>query len=219
MNIIESIILEKKYLSSLHNKEKDLREEQEMIMKDIKIQEKELNLKKKMRYELDSEIKHYNNVLKIIRFNTIIKFVIAVILTIIVLKIVPGIYANLFQNIILLPLYFTLAYRWVKGVDKELEFKNGFDIVLKKIELDNLDSRERRLEESIEKMQVRLKNVTKSLNTLKEESKLHNIYLNKLKDILENYTLNTLTNYLGEDMVEKITYPKLDLELKKESSI
>ena len=58
MNIIESIILEKKYLSSLHNKEKDLSEEQEMIMKDIKIQEKELNLKKKMKYELDSEIKH-----------------------------------------------------------------------------------------------------------------------------------------------------------------
>ena len=45
------------------------------------------------------------------------------------------------------------------------------------------------------------------------------MFSNEANTILENYTLNTLTNYLGEDMVEKIAYPKLDLELKKESSI
>ena len=106
MNIIECIIKEKKYLSFLHNKKNILIEEKETLKEENKLLTKEINKLSKEEFELNSDINHYDNVDKIIRVNTIMRFIVTLLITILVLKFVPSTYANLLQDLILIPFYF-----------------------------------------------------------------------------------------------------------------
>ena len=218
MNIMECIINEKKYLSFLHNRKNNLLEQKTRYEEEIKLLGKDINKLSKEEFELNSDISHYDNVDKIIRFNTIIRFIFTLLVTVLVLKFIPSIYANLLQDLILIPFYFYETISYFKSVDKEVSFKNSFKIVRKRIEFNNLDIKIKRLKEKLDKHEEKLKLTSKDLNEVLIEEERHTKYLNSLKDIIENYYLETLKNNLGEDLMNKINYPTApSLKLKKEN--
>lgn len=218
MNIMECIINEKKYLSFLHNRKKILIEEKETLKEENKLLTKEINKLSKEEFELNSDINHYDNVDKIIKVNTIMRFIVTLLITILVLKFIPSTYANLWQDLILIPFYFYETISYFKSVDKEVSFKNSFKIMEKRMDVNNLSLKIKRLKEKLDKHEEKLKLTNKDLNELLIEEERHTKYLNNLKDIIENYYLETLKNNLGEDLMDKINYPPApSLRLKKES--
>ena len=217
MNIMECIIREKKYLSFLHNK-KNILEEKETLKEENKLLTKEINKLSKEEFELNSDINHYDNVDKIIRVNTIMRFIVTLLITVLVLKFIPNIYANLLQDLILIPFYFYETIRYFKSVDKEVSFKNSFKIMEKRMDINNLDLKIKKLKEKLDKHEEKLKLTNKDLNEVLLEEERHTKYLNNLKDIIENYYLETLKSNLGEDVMNKINYPTApSLRLKKEN--
>ena len=218
MNIMECIINEKKYLSFLHNRKKILIEEKETLKEENKLLTKEINKLSKEEFELNSDINHYDNVDKIIRVNTIMRFIVTLLITILVLKFVPNIYANLLQDLILIPFYFYETVSYFKSVDKEVSFKNNFKIIEKRMDVNNLNLKIKRLKDKLDKHEEKLKLTNNDLNDVLIEEDRHTKYLNSLKDIIENYYLETLKSNLGEDLMNKINYPTApSLRLKKES--
>ena len=218
MNIMECIIREKKYLSFLHNKKNILIEEKETLKEENKLLTKEINKLSKEEFELNSDINHYDNVDKIIRVNTIMRFIVTLLITVLVLKFIPNIYANLLQDLILIPFYFYETIRYFKSVDKEVSFKNSFKIMEKRMDINNLDLKIKKLKEKLDKHEEKLKLTNKDLNEVLLEEERHTKYLNNLKDIIENYYLETLKSNLGEDVMNKINYPTApSLRLKKEN--
>ena len=218
MNIMECIIKEKKYLSFLHNKKNILIEEKETLKEENKLLTKEINKLSKEEFELNSDINHYDNVDKIIRVNTIMRFIVTLLITILVLKFVPNIYANLLQDLILIPFYFYETVSYFKSVDKEVSFKNNFKIIEKRMDVNNLNLKIKRLKDKLDKHEEKLKLTNNDLNDVLIEEDRHTKYLNSLKDIIENYYLETLKSNLGEDLMNKINYPTApSLRLKKEN--
>ena len=218
MNIIECIIKEKKYLSFLHNKKNILIEEKETLKEENKLLTKEINKLSKEEFELNSDINHYDNVDKIIRVNTIMRFIVTLLITILVLKFVPSTYANLLQDLILIPFYFYETVSYFKSVDKEVSFKNNFKIIEKRMDVNNLNLKIKKLKDKLDKHEEKLKLTNNDLNDVLIEEERHTKYLNNLKDIIENYYLETLKSNLGEDLMNKINYPTApSLRLKKEN--
>ena len=218
MNIIECIIREKKYLSFLHNKKNILIEEKETLREENKLLTKEINKLSKEEFELNSDINHYDNVDKIIRVNTIMRFIVTLLVTVLVLKFIPNIYANLLQDLILIPFYFYETISYFKSVDKEVSFKNNFKIIEKRMDVNNIEIKLKKLKEKLDKHEEKLKLTSKDLNEVLLEEERHTKYLNNLKDIIENYYLDTLKSTLGEDLMNKINYPTApSLRLKKEN--
>ena len=156
MNIMECIINEKKYLSFLHNKKNILIEEKETLKEENKLLTKEINKLSKEKFELNSDIVHYDNVDKIIRVNTLMKFIFTLLITVLVLKFVPNIYANLLQDLILIPFYFYETISYFKSVDKEVSFKNNFKIIEKRMDVNNLNLKIKRLKEKLDKHEEKL---------------------------------------------------------------
>ena len=110
MNIIERINKEKRYLISLEEKRSYLTQEKDTYIKEEKYLTKEINQNYKEKFEITTEINHYHDVKKIIAFQTFLKLLVALILTILVIKYIPIIYAHLLQNLLLIPLYSTRIY-------------------------------------------------------------------------------------------------------------
>lgn len=217
MNIIERIITEKKYLKSLDQKKVLLTNEKDSLIKEEKYLEKEANQTYKEKFEIESEIKHFQDVNKIITFHTCFKLLIALIITILVIKYLPVIYAHLFQNIILLPFYFYLAYTWVKDTDKEFTFKNTFNITQKKLTIDNLNFKMKKFKMKKITLKDKLNNINKNLEKIVDEENIHKTYLHTLEEILNKYYYESLENYLGKNFLEEINYPKSPtLKLEKE---
>ncbi len=218
MNILECLIEEKKYLSFLKKKKNILEEETKTLSEENRLLTKEITKLSKKEFELKDEINHYENVDKIIKWNTFMKFITTLIITVLVIKFIPDIYANLLQDLILIPFYFYEVITWYKATDKEVNFKNNYKIVNKRMDIHNLEVKMKKLKEKLKKHEDKLKIITNELKDISNEEERHTKYINNLKDILDNYYLETLKNYLGEELINKINYPtspSLKLEKKK----
>ena len=86
------------------------------------------------------------------------------------------------------------------------------------MDVNNIEIKLKKLKEKLDKHEEKLKLTSKDLNEVLIEEERHTKYLNNLKDIIENYYLETLKNNLGEDLMNKINYPTApSLRLKKEN--
>ena len=195
MNIIERINKEKKYLISLGEKRSYLTQEKDTYIKEEKYLTQEINQNYKEKFEITTEINHYHDVKKIITFQTFLKLLVALILTILVIKYIPIIYAHLFQNLLLIPLYFYLAYTWVKNTQQEFAFQNTFDIKKKELTIANLNDKITKLEEKKNKLKDKIKNLTNLLDEIVKEENNHKTYLHILEEILSKYYYESLESY------------------------
>ena len=137
------------------------------------------------------------------------------IITILVIKFIPNIYANLIQDLILIPFYFYEVIIWYKETLKEVSFKNNYKIVNKRREVTSLEEKINKLQEKGRKNNEKLKIIRKNLDIVIKEEERHIKYINNLKEILENYYLENLKSYLGEDLIKRINYPSQELKLKR----
>ena len=217
MTIIEKLINEKKYITNLNEKSISLSIYKKSLIQDKKTLEKALNDAYKEKFEIKSEIKHYEDVNKIITFQTILKLLISLIITILVIKYIPPFFSRLWQNIILIPFYFYISYTWVKNTEQEFTFKNAFNITKKKLTIDNLSTKINKLEDKILKINTKIDNITTFLKKITDEENIHKTYYHTLEEILNNYYYKYLQNYLSPKILENITYPKSPtLKLEKE---